>query len=716
MIAALLWSVALMAAPVPATSELDDAPEVLKPKVGKTEAEQNQIEALSLFAAARTEESRGNFNKALRLYQRALRHDPQALSILKQIIEVAQQLDRMPEAVRYAQRAVQMETSDPRLVISLAEQLTEQNDFEGALKLYEIARSQPQLNRKSAVYLTLTLQVGRLRFLTGDMAKSADAFAIVLDGLEHPDEYGLTPEALKLLGGRDERSFELFGEALLGAGRDEVAEKAFEKAKSRASNKELYAPIYSYHQAQLQAHRKQFDAALKSLDEYFDAKETRQDEAPYQLLGTILDGLKKKDQVVDRLAKLAADNTSNLPLHQHLAKLYVEAKNWPAAEKTYRHLLSTSAAPQANRGLIHVYREEKRWDDVLATLAAAIDKAGVESVAREAKSLAENKEQLDALLAASAKIEKKSPSDLPQGARVALAMMLLEAKRFDESGKYFKLALATQPKNAAELLFSWGLGLLNADQHAAAAEVFERGLNDKALPNDNPLFHTYLALSLEMAGKTEEALKVARSAAQMAGGKNARLESRVCWILYHAKRYSDGREAYEKLLTRFDSDFSNEDTRRVMREARLSLSNIHVIQGDLAKAEEYLEQVLDEYPEDTSAMNDLGYLWADQNKHLERALEMIQKAVEADPDNEAYRDSLGWAFYRLGRYEEALAELEKAAKVDDPDGVILDHLADCLNAMKRQDQARATWKRALEKLKKDGDTSKIDAVEKKLKS
>ena len=60
--------------------------------------------------------------------------------------------------------------------------------------------------------------------------------------------------------------------------------------------------------------------------------------------------------------------------------------------------------------------------------------------------------------------------------------------------------------------------------------------------------------------------------------------------------------------------------------------------------------MLDEFPDDAGAMNDLGYLWADQDKNLQRARRMIRKAVDAEPDNAAYRDSLGWVLFRLGRY------------------------------------------------------------------
>lgn len=705
-----------IAAPVPAATELDDVPEPLKPKQAQTEIDRNRIEALSLFAAARTEEERGNFNAALRLYQRALRYDPRALPVLRRVVEVAQQLDRIPEAIRYAQRAVQLEASDPRLVISLAEQLTEQNDFNAALKLFELARSQPQVERKSAIYLTLTLQIGRLKFLTGDVQAAGDAFATVLEGLDKPDEYGLNVESTRLLTGKDERNFELFGEALLAANRPELAERAFEKAQARATSKELYRPIYAYHQAEILAHRKQYSEALKQLDAYFTAKETRHEEAPYQLFEKILQGLKQQDQFVSRLAGIAQDDPGNAPLNLFLARRYAEEKNWTAAERHYRELLNTASAAQAYRGLVNVYRKSEKPESLLKTLAEAVEKGGgVEVVARDAKSISGESKELDALVAQAKKLREKSPAGLSHGAKVVLAMMLLDAKRFDEAGEYFRMALDAHPKEAAELYFTWGLGLLNADKYAQATAVFQRGLNEKVLPNDNPLFQTYLALSLEMDGRTEEALKVARGAAQLAGGKNSRLESRVCWILYHSKRYRDALAAYERLLSRFDSEYGSEDNRRVMREARLAMSNICVTTGDMPKAEEYLEQILDEFPEDVSALNDLGYLWADRGKNLSRALEMVQQAVTSDPDNEAYRDSLGWAFFRLGRHQEALVELKKAAEVDDPDSVILDHVADCLHALGKNDEARQYWERAVKKIQKDGDSSKLDAIEAKLK-
>ena len=55
---------------------------------------------------------------------------------------------------------------------------------------------------------------------------------------------------------------------------------------------------------------------------------------------------------------------------------------------------------------------------------------------------------------------------------------------------------------------------------------------------------------------------------------------------------------------------------------------------------------------------------------------MIRQAVAAEPDNSAYRDSLGWVYYRLGRFPEAVVELEKAAADKSPTAEVLEHLGD----------------------------------------
>ena len=183
----------------------------------------------------------------------------------------------------------------------------------------------------------------------------------------------------------------------------------------------------------------------------------------------------------------------------------------------------------------------------------------------------------------------------------------------------------------------------------------------------------------------------------------------------HAKRDDEARGAYQKFFAKFDGERDSAETVAALREARLSMSALCVLQGRIEEGEEWLQQVLDEYPDDIEADNDLGFLWADENKHLNRALKMITAAVAAEPDNFAYRDSLGWVYYRLGRYVEAVAELQKAVDEKKPDGTVLDHLGDVYEKLGRHGDAGAAWRRAKDALLKEKEAEKAKKVEEKLK-
>ena len=95
-----------------------------------------------------------------------------------------------------------------------------------------------------------------------------------------------------------------------------------------------------------------------------------------------------------------------------------------------------------------------------------------------------------------------------------------------------------------------------------------------------------------------------------------------------------------------------------------------------AEAEEQFKKVLASDPEHASALNYLGYMLADQNKKLDEALGYIKKAVDLDPANGAYLDSLGWAYFRLGKYELAEENLLKASQKINTDPTVHDHLGD----------------------------------------
>ena len=131
--------------------------------------------------------------------------------------------------------------------------------------------------------------------------------------------------------------------------------------------------------------------------------------------------------------------------------------------------------------------------------------------------------------------------------------------------------------------------------------------------------------------------------------------------------------------------------------------------GQLPQAEGEFRRLLSLDPEFAPALNYLGYMWTEQGQNLQEALELVNRAVELEPDNGAYLDSLGWAYYQLGRYGEARDNLERAAELIPDDAVIVEHLGDLHQAVGDVDQARHYYLRAVDL---DGDN--LEQVQRKL--
>jgi len=101
-------------------------------------------------------------------------------------------------------------------------------------------------------------------------------------------------------------------------------------------------------------------------------------------------------------------------------------------------------------------------------------------------------------------------------------------------------------------------------------------------------------------------------------------------------------------------------------------------------------------PSHAPALNFLGYSYAERNTRLEEALDLIGRALAIDEWNGAYLDSLGWAYYQLGRYDEAREPLERAAREMPKDPTILEHLGDLYARLGEHGAALDAWRRALE--------------------
>jgi Flp pilus assembly protein TadD len=131
-------------------------------------------------------------------------------------------------------------------------------------------------------------------------------------------------------------------------------------------------------------------------------------------------------------------------------------------------------------------------------------------------------------------------------------------------------------------------------------------------------------------------------------------------------------------------------------EGRLALGALLERKGRLAEAEVELREAIRLDPRSAEAKNYLGYSLADRGERVEEALELIRGALQLDPWNGAYLDSLGWVYVKLGRLDDARDPLERAAREFPKDATVLEHLGDYYDHTGDADRARSYWRRALE--------------------
>jgi Flp pilus assembly protein TadD len=109
------------------------------------------------------------------------------------------------------------------------------------------------------------------------------------------------------------------------------------------------------------------------------------------------------------------------------------------------------------------------------------------------------------------------------------------------------------------------------------------------------------------------------------------------------------------------------------------------------KAQPDFLKALDLDPDEPQVLNYLGYTWVDKGENLDQALDMIQKAVKATPTDGFIVDSLGWAFFKLGRFADAVTTLEQAVQLKPNDPQINDHLGDAYWKAGRKLEAHFQW-------------------------
>ncbi|MCU4179033.1 tetratricopeptide repeat protein [Bosea sp. BH3] len=266
---------------------------------------------------------------------------------------------------------------------------------------------------------------------------------------------------------------------------------------------------------------------------------------------------------------------------------------------------------------------------------------------------------------------------------------------------YLRMAIYLDPSHDLAIL-TLGDILERARQPEDAVAVYDK------MPVSSPLrpnAEIQAGLALENLGKPEEAVKhLDKVIAERPDDVDAL--SALGNIYRSRKLFSEAAATYDKAIGKLASPGrANWDLYYFRGIARERINRWPEAEADLRKALELLPEPLGR--ERALVLNYLGYSLVDKHLKLDEGLDMLRRAVELRPRDGYIIDSLGWAYYRLGRYDDASREIERAAELRPSDPVINDHLGDAYWRTGRQLEAKFQWNHARDLKPEPEDLSKI---------
>ncbi len=265
-----------------------------------------------------------------------------------------------------------------------------------------------------------------------------------------------------------------------------------------------------------------------------------------------------------------------------------------------------------------------------------------------------------------------------------IAASLSDETSRDISILYLRLALYLQPHlDLANLLLADRFDSLQKYDDAVA--VYQ------SIGRDSPYYRlaaVEVAVDQSRLGKTDVAIKDLQDLTAL---YPADIEA---WTALgdayrQATKFADATKAYDKAIAAAAPPAKKDWPLYYARAIAEQQSN------DWKAAEADLKTALKLSPDEPQVLNYLGYSWVDQRRHIPEALAMLEKARALAPQDGYVVDSVGWAYYRLGRYNEAAKALEDAILLVPGDPTINDHLGDAYWMIGRKLDAQFQWNHAL---------------------
>ena len=289
-----------------------------------------------------------------------------------------------------------------------------------------------------------------------------------------------------------------------------------------------------------------------------------------------------------------------------------------------------------------------------------------------------------------------------------------------------RMAGAVAGEGLELILAHLGFAFQELGQYDRAIATFERarklGSGDASL--DAYVIQAYLAahrpreaqgLAREARARSPRDLRLAQLEAQ-ALRENGEIDRGISVMQEAIKTHPDDPSAYVGLAQMYIGGERFGQAAEVLEDAAqrfpgdtsiaFQLGAMFDRQKRYADAERAFQTVLAHDPRNAAALNYLGYMLAERGERLEESVEYIRRALEIEPQNGSYLDSLGWAYFKQNKLDLAESNLRRAGEQLKTNSVVQDHVGEVLFRLGRYDEAISAWERALA-----GDGESIDKAE-----
>jgi tetratricopeptide (TPR) repeat protein len=451
-----------------------------------------------------------------------------------------------------------------------------------------------------------------------------------------------------------------------------------------------------------------------------------------RMLAQAYAGAGRIPEAISLLDEQASEDPSLLPT---LADFYERQQRWEDAADAYARALNVAPRnTELKTRYAQVLLNAGGRDNLTKAREALNDLVSTRNDARLLYMLSQTNRRLGDLAGAESAARRLiGAQDTSPWGYYALAVALGEGRQYARSVEALTPAIAKFHAMSGDHTLELGMLLPHlgfaqqetGDVNGALASFDEAY---RMSPKD-PVVASYLiganiaakkyAAAAELARKVradnKDDLSLARLEAQ-ALARDGKGDQGVAVMEAALQDHPDNPDAYVALAQTYTEAARGPKAVQLLRDAQMKFPDVTTIpfelgavfdkQKNFVEAEAAFRQVLAREPEHAGALNYLGYMLAERGERLDESVGYLKKAVAMEPENGSFLDSLGWAYYKAGKFDLAEENLKRAADQLRTNSVIQEHYGQLLFRVGRFEEAIAAWNRALE-----GDGGSIDRAD-----